>query len=119
MAGLISNRFIRLGSARGFSQDIGTISPVGTMGLIMLEANLNYASESNNSASLWLYMNTVNGAQTGYTKTGVSVVKIASLKHDFANGITDCSLLGSKDGDIITIDKGSFNTFSYTEIPLR
>jgi len=117
-AGLINGRFVKLGNKQNFSQDVETISPVGSIGLIMLEANVNYASESNNSASLWMYMNTINGTNTGYTKTGVSVVKIASLKHDFANGIVDCSLLGSESGDIITINKGGVNVFSYIDIPL-
>lgn len=117
MAELLIGTFVRTaGIVR--NTDTLTITPSGSMGLILLDANINYATESNQSSSLWLYMNTVNGTNAGYTKTGTSVVKIASLKHDFGSAITDCSLVGSSTTDTITINPGSFNRFSYNIIPL-
>lgn len=94
------------------SGDAG-ITPNGNMGIILFNANVNGANESNQSASVWLYMNTKEGANAGYTKTGISVFKIASLKHDFSSSIIDASLLGNSDSDTITINKGTFNKFSY------
>ena len=63
-------------------------------------------------------MNSVNGAGTGYTDTGISVVKISGLKHDYDAAIADCGLVGSTTTDTITISAGGFNVFSVKEIPL-
>lgn len=118
VAGILSSKFVNLGSSVNNSQSLTSISPIGQCGIILLNANVNYASESNQHSSLWLYMNTISGANAGYTTTGVSVQRIASLKHDYGSAITDCSLIGSTASESITISKGSFNTFSYLMIPL-
>lgn len=118
VAELLSNTFVKIGSSVGSTQSIEKISPIGQCGIILLNANVNYASESNQHSSLWLYMNTVSGINAGYTTTGVSVQKITSLKHDYGSAISDCSLVGSSSNDSITISKGGFNTFSYIMIPL-
>ena len=118
MAELLSSRFVNLGKSVSQSQSLTSISPMGQCGIILLNANVNYASESNQHSSLWLYMNTISGTNAGYTTTGVSVQKIASLKHDYGSAISDCSLVGSTTSESITISKGSFNTFSYFMIPL-
>ena len=118
VAGLLSSKFVNLGSSVNNSQSLTSISPIGQCGIILLNANVNYASESNQHSSLWLYMNTISGTNAGYTTTGVSVQRIASLKHDYGSAITDCSLIGSTASESITISKGSFNTFSYLMIPL-
>ena len=118
VGGLLSSKFVNLGSSANNSQSLASISPIGQCGLILLNANVNYASESNQHSSLWLYMNTVSWTNAGYTTTGVSVQKIASLKHDYGSAITDCALVGSTTSESITVSKGSFNTFSYLMIPL-
>ena len=118
VAGLLSSKFVNLGSSVNNSQSLTSISPIGQCGIILLNANVNYASESNQHSSLWLYMNTISGTNAGYTTTGVSVQRIASLKHDYGSAITDCSLVGSTTSESITVSKGSFNTFSYLMIPL-
>lgn len=118
VAGLLSSKFVNLGSSVNNSQSLISISPIGQCGIILLNANVNYASESNQHSSLWLYMNTISGTNAGYTTTGVSVQRIASLKHDYGSAITDCSLVGSTTSESITVSKGSFNTFSYLMIPL-
>ena len=118
MAGMLSSTFVNIGSSSANNQSLTSISPVGQGGLILLHANVNYASESNQHVSLWLYMNTVSGTNAGYTNTGVSVQKIASMKHDYGSAIEDCSLVGSSSSEAITISKGKFNTFSYIMIPL-
>lgn len=115
---MLTSKFVTLGNSSGSSQSLTSITPVGQGGLIILNANVNYASESNQHLSLWLYMNTVSGTNAGYTTTGVSVQKIASLKHDYASSITDCSLTGNTSSETITISKGDFNTFSYIMIPI-
>ena len=115
---MLSSKFVNIGSSSVNDQSLTSISPIGQGGLILLNANVNYASESNQHTSLWLYMNTVSGTNTGYTTTGVSVQKIASLKHDYGSAIEDCSLVGSSSSESITISKGKFNTFSYIMIPL-
>ena len=114
----MSSTFVKLGSYVAGSQSIGSITPIGQCGIILFNANVNYASESNQHSSLWLYMNTVSGTNTGYTTKGVSVKLIASLKHDYGGAITDCSLVGSSTSDTITISNGGFNTFSYLMIPI-
>lgn len=109
---------IRAFSANGVAGSY-SFSPTANMGLIALDANVSFTPASNQSSSIWLYMNTVNGASTGYTTTGISVVKIAGLKHDYSTAITDCALVGSTGNDTITISAGGFNTFYIKEIPLN
>lgn len=118
VAGLLDSRFVKLGASVRDSQSVTSFTPIGQCGIILLNANVNYASESNQHTSLWLYMNTVSGTNVGYNTKGVSVQKIASLKHDYGSAISDCSLVGSSSNDEITISKGGFNTFSYIMIPL-
>jgi hypothetical protein len=95
-----------------------TITPTSQMGLLSLNATVNGDPASNQSSSVWMYMNTVAGAGTGYTNVGISVVKITGLKHDFAGAIVDCALVGSTLDDTITISPGGFNSFTIREIPL-
>ena len=94
------------------------ITPSGRVGLILFEASVNNAPESNEHASIWLYMNTVDAVYSGYTSTGISVVIIASMKHDFSAASVDCSLLGSTTTDSITINKSIFNKFTYKVLSL-
>ncbi|MBQ7018713.1 MAG: hypothetical protein IJN06_06900 [Bacteroidales bacterium] len=116
MAGLLENTFIK--GTKVYNSSALTINAKGTCGIIILDANVNYAPQSNQSSSIWLYMSTLHGINMGYTSDGISVTKIASLKHDFDAAITNCSLTGSIDDNTIIIEPGSFNTFNYIIIPL-
>ena len=93
-----------------------TFTPRASSGIIMLDANVSSTPASNQSVSLWMYMSSRNGASTGYTDDGISLVKISGLKHDFGAAIADCSLVGSSDNNTISISAGGFNVFSIREI---
>lgn len=96
----------------------GKIPVIGSTGLIIIRGTVNWAPDSNESCSVWFYTNTKNGANTGYTNSGASVVKISSLKHDWSSAITDISLTGSDNEDSIDVSVGGFNVVQYKIIQL-
>lgn len=119
MGELLDNVFLKSG-AHAINVDGNSGIPIRSyMGIILFDANVNSAPESNQYSSLWLYMSSINGINTGYTDKGVSVIKIASLKHDFGQAITECSLVGSTESKTITISKGGFTRFSYLVCPIK
>lgn len=116
-SGLSVNPRVRMLVATGSNPSIN-LPETFRSGFATLTANVNGAPESNESTSVYFVMNSINGSSTGYTASGVSLTSLASLKHDSASSIPDCSLSGSSTTNVISVISGGFNTFTLTFLPL-